>query len=153
LAGKPQERLIIRAPARQLRNIGGRPDRAAAEDTLAVDKEREVFAIRTAVDVDAPEAGAAERIFLAGGNQRQIVETWRAVRMRPPGLNVGQLEDSRIMIFADLLERLFHAAAAQQHCRVFCIVMQGNAQPAGAAFLQYRADADIVDRFGIALHQ
>jgi hypothetical protein len=153
LGGQPQERLVIRPRAGQSDDIGRGPHRATAEHPLAIDQKREIVAIGAAISLDGAEAGAPDRMLDAVDDHGIVVEIRRAMRVRPPGLDVLNLQNGGIVLLADLLERLFDAAAAKRQLRRIGVGMQRYAEPARAIGLEHRADRDIVERHDIATHQ
>lgn len=89
LARQPQPGLVGGAPAGQRRDVGIAPAGAAAEHRHAVDEKAEALAIGAAVDLEAPEANAAELDRLAIEQEREIVQRRLAMAVREPGRDAG----------------------------------------------------------------
>ena len=84
--------LEARPVARQADHVRRRPYDAAGEDVDPVDAETEVPAIGPAIDLDAAEAGTAERNDFGAEHQIDVVEGGRAVGRREPRGDTGEME-------------------------------------------------------------
>ena len=139
-----QERLIGRPVARQVDDVGARPDGAAAEDRFAVDAQGKIPAVRAAIDGDPAKTGAAERMRPTVDRQRHRMQDGGSVACRPPGVDSGQTKiDPPDAV--GVAHRCGRAARAVQHhlaCQIRCD--EGQRQMTGAGLIEIARQVKIV---------